>query len=62
MERSLEPLNIAEPDSLVNWHERFALYAITNDRINDDNRVAFYLTLIGRMHTICLRISRILTH
>ena len=48
MERSLEPLNIAELESITNWHERFALYAMTNDRINNDNRFGFYLTLIGR--------------
>ena len=49
MERSLEPLNRLQNQILLSiWHERFALYAITNDRINDDNRVAFYLTLIGK--------------
>ena len=48
MERSLEPLDISQPSGIDRWHKRFNLYAQTNHRITDENKVAFYLTLVGK--------------
>ena len=48
MDRCLEKLDVSAPDTICNWHERFSLYTITNDRINDKNKTAFYLTMVGK--------------
>ena len=45
----LEPINISDIDSLEDWFERFDLYIITNDEIdNDDKKRAHLLTLMGK--------------
>ena len=48
MERCLEKVDLTDPAGVQNWHERFELYVTTNDRINDKNQTAFYLTMIGK--------------
>ncbi len=48
MERYLEPLDLADTAGIVNWHERFTLWARTNPNITNENRTAFYLTMVGK--------------
>ena len=48
MERCLEPVDIRDPAGVENWHERYELYVLTNDKISTANKTAFYLTLIGK--------------
>lgn len=44
----LEKLDIRDLENLENWFERFNLYVLTNDKINEKNICAYYLTLIGK--------------
>ena len=48
MERYLEPLDLPDSTGIANWHERFNLWAQTNVNVTDDNRTAFYLTMVGK--------------
>ena len=44
----IEPLDINDPTSVEDWHERFDAYVLTNDKIDDKNKTAFCTTLIGK--------------
>ena len=46
--RTLEKLDVQDPAGIEAWHERFDLYVVTNDKIKDSNKTAWYLTLIGK--------------
>ena len=48
MDSSMEKLDIQDPAGIEAWHERFGFYVTTNNRINDKNVTAWYLTLIGK--------------
>ena len=48
MERCLEKIDLSDPASVENWHERFDLYVQTNTQIDSTNQTAFYLTMIGK--------------
>ena len=48
MEPTLEKLDISDPASLDNWHERFDFFADTNSKITTSNRISWYVTLIGK--------------
>ena len=51
MDHCLEKININDPLSLDNWHQRFQLWIATNDKIDPTNLTqvtAFYLTMIGK--------------
>ena len=48
MDLSLEKLDIANSAELLNWHERFDLYCLTNSKITKENKTAYYLTLAGK--------------
>lgn len=48
MERCLEKMDLTDPAGVENWHERFELYVITNDRIDGSNQTPFYLTMVGK--------------
>ena len=48
MDRCLEKLDISAAETITNWHERFELFAMTNDRIKKENKTAFYLTMVGK--------------
>ena len=48
MQASLEPLDISDVTGISDWHERFQLYVITNDKITDKNKTAHYVSLIGK--------------
>ena len=45
---SIEPINLTDTVHLDTWFKRFSLYVITNEKITDQNKNAFYLTLIGK--------------
>ena len=52
MEHCLEKVDVTDPASVENWHERFNFYIKTNDKITDpkdkDKVVPYYLTMIGK--------------
>ena len=48
MDKLLESLDVNDYVAVENWCERFDLLVLTNDRINDNNKVAFLLTYIGK--------------
>lgn len=43
-----EPIDISDISSIEDWLERFYAYVLTNDKINDKNKTAFYTTMIGK--------------
>lgn len=48
MERYLEKMDLSNPIGVAKWHERFAYYVTTNDKIDRSNETAYYLTMIGQ--------------
>ena len=48
MDPALEKLDVQDPAGIEAWHERFDLYVVTNDKIKDSNKTAWYLTSIGK--------------
>ena len=44
----LEPLDVSNVSSIDSWLDRFKIYCNTNDKVVEDNKTAFYLTLIGK--------------
>ena len=48
MDKLLESLDVNDCVAVKNWFERFDLLMLTNNRINDNNKVAFLLTYIGK--------------
>ena len=44
----IEPLDLNDKTNIDRWHDRFNLYCKTNSEIDDDNKIAFYLTYIGK--------------
>ena len=48
MDLTLEKLDIANSSEILNWHERFELYCLTNSKITKENKTAYYLTLAGK--------------
>ena len=47
----IEKLDIANPEAVTNWHERYLLFESINDKIDmtvQAKRTAFYLTKIGK--------------
>ena len=45
---TMENLDITEISDIEDWHERFDQYCITNDKVTDANKTAFYVTFIGK--------------
>ena len=45
---SIEPIDLSDTSHLDTWFMRFSLYVITNKKITDENKNAFYLTMIGK--------------
>lgn len=45
---SIEPLDLLDTNGLDRWYQRFSLYTRTNENITEENRTAYYLTLIGK--------------
>ena len=48
MDKLLESLDVNNYIAVENWFEQFDLLMLTNDRINDNNKVAFLLAYIGK--------------
>ena len=48
MDRVIEPIDVSDHSNIDSWFERFHLYAITNSKINNNNKVAYLLTYLGK--------------
>ena len=48
MDKLLESLDVNDYVAVENWFKRFDLLVLTNDRINNNNKVVFLLTYIGK--------------
>jgi len=44
----MEPINVKDFSGINEWYERFTLWTVTNEKVNDNNRIAYYLTMIGK--------------
>ena len=44
----MEKLDLINSCGVTSWHKRFHLYCMTNKEVTSENKVAFYLTYIGR--------------
>ena len=44
----IKPIDISDIHRIGCWHDRFALFCKTNSDIDDTNKIAFYLTLVGK--------------
>ena len=48
MQFALEKLDVSDPANVENWHERFEFYVAANRAINTTNKVAWYLSHVGK--------------